>query len=108
MALKEDKLIKANLIAKLKEKLNSITPLLFNRCILSLNEDSIALHQKGQGKKINIINVNSPKQGYVEQRAHEAYITSICQPKASFNLSVAAQHQEPTKDDILALNKRLF
>jgi len=46
-ALKEDKLIKANLIVKLKEKLNLITPLLFNRCILSLNEDSIALRQKG-------------------------------------------------------------
>jgi len=43
LALKEDKLVKANLIAKLKEKLNLITPLLFNRCILSLNKDSIAL-----------------------------------------------------------------
>ena len=43
LALKEDKLVKANLIAKLKEKLNLTTPLLFNRCILSLNEDSITL-----------------------------------------------------------------
>jgi len=43
-AFKEDKLVKANLIAKLKEKLNLITPLLFNKCILSLNKDSIALH----------------------------------------------------------------
>ena len=60
-ALKEDKLIKINLITKLKKKLNSTTPLLFNRCILSLNKDSIALRQKGQGKKINIININSPK-----------------------------------------------
>jgi len=42
-ALKEDKLVKANLIAKLKEKLSLITLLLFNGCILSLNEDSIAL-----------------------------------------------------------------
>jgi len=44
LALKEDKLVKANLIAKLKEKLNLTTLLLFNRCILSLNEDSIALY----------------------------------------------------------------
>jgi hypothetical protein len=66
LALKEDKLVKANLMAKPKEKLNSTTPLLFNGCILSLNEDSITLRQKGQGKKINVINVNSPKQGYVE------------------------------------------
>jgi len=77
LALKEDKLVKANLIAKLKEKLNLTTLLLFNRCILSLNKDSIALSQKGQSKKINVINVNSLKQGYVEQRACGAYITSI-------------------------------
>jgi len=106
-ALEEDELVKANLMAKPKEKLNSTTPLLFNGCILSLNEDSIALRQKGQGKKIDVINVNSPKQGYVEQRARGAYVASICQPEASFDLSVAAQHQEPTKDDVLALNKRL-
>jgi hypothetical protein len=54
------------MIAKLKEKLNLTTPLLFNRCILSLNKDSIILCQKSQGKKIDIININSPKQGYVE------------------------------------------
>src|SRR6266571_8495380 len=92
-------------MAKPKEKLNLTTLLLFNGCILSLNEDSIALRQKGQGKKINVINVNSPKQGYVEQRARGAYVVSICQPEASFDLFVAAQHQEPTKDDVLALNR---
>ena len=43
LALKEDKLVKANLIAKPKEKLNLITPLLFIRYILSLNKDSITL-----------------------------------------------------------------
>ena len=46
LALKEDKLVKANLIAKLKEKLNLIILLLFNGCTLSLNKDSIILHQK--------------------------------------------------------------
>jgi hypothetical protein len=45
-ALKEDELVKANLIVKPKEKLNSITLLLFNGCILSLNKDFIALYQK--------------------------------------------------------------
>ena len=77
-------------MVKPKEKLNSTTPLFFNGCILSLNKDSIALHQKGQGKKINIINVNSLKQGYMEQRVHGAYVASICQPEASFDLSIAA------------------
>src|SRR6266702_4296588 len=104
LALKENELVKANLMAKPKEKLNLTTPLLFNGCILSLNEDSIVFCQKGQGKKIDVINVNSPKQGYVEQRARGAYVASICQPEASFDLFVAAQHQEPTKDDVLALN----
>src|ERR1700679_357206 len=44
LTLKKDKLVKANLIVKLKEKLNLITLLLFNGCILSLNKDSIALY----------------------------------------------------------------
>ena len=44
LALKEDELVKANLIAKPKEKLNLITLLLFNRYILSLNKDSITLY----------------------------------------------------------------
>jgi hypothetical protein len=47
LALKEDELVKANLIVKLKEKLNLITLLLFNGCILCLNKNSITLCQKG-------------------------------------------------------------
>jgi hypothetical protein len=46
-ALKEDKLVKINLIVKPKEKLNLTTLLLFNGCIISLNKGSIALCQKG-------------------------------------------------------------
>jgi len=46
-ALKEDELVKANLMAKPKEKLDSKILLLFNGCILSLNKDFIALCQKG-------------------------------------------------------------
>src|SRR6266576_5462457 len=47
LTLKENKLVKVNLIVKLKEKLNLIILLLFNRYILSLNENFIALCQKG-------------------------------------------------------------
>ena len=43
-ALKEDELVKVNLIVKLKEKLNSTILLFFNGCILSLNKDFITLH----------------------------------------------------------------
>jgi hypothetical protein len=44
LTLKENKLVKVNLIAKLKEKFNLITLLLFNGYILSLNKDSIVLY----------------------------------------------------------------
>jgi hypothetical protein len=43
-ALKEDELVKANLIIKPKERSNLTTLLLFNGCILSLNKDFIALY----------------------------------------------------------------
>lgn len=47
------------------------------------------------------------KQAYLEQRARGAYIATICQPEAAFDLSVAAQYQNPGTDEIKALNKRL-
>ena len=106
-ALEEDELAKAKLLAKPKEKLDSTTPLIFNGCILSLNEGVISLQQKGQGKKIDVVDEKEPQPKYREQRARAAYLASICQPEASFDLSVAAQHQEPDDQDILALNNRL-
>jgi hypothetical protein len=49
------------------------------------------------------------KKQYVTQRARDAYLTSICQSEASFDLSHAAQFIESTfsSDDIISLNKRL-
>lgn len=44
---------------------------------------------------------------YVQQRARGAYIASICQPEAAYDLSVAAQAQRPTNQEIDRLNKRL-
>ena len=69
---------------------------------------TIHLTQKDQGKKSRQVNEKgeNPKQEYLEQRARGAYIASICQPEAAYE-SVAAQHQEPTKADICALNRRL-
>ena len=46
--------------------------------------------QASDKQEIDVVNIKSPKQGYVEQRARGAYIASICQPEASFDLSVAA------------------
>lgn len=46
-------------------------------------------------------------QSYIQQSARGAYLALICQPEASFDLSVAAQHKQPTKVDLARLNKRL-
>ncbi len=43
---------------------------------------------------------------YIAQRAREAYLASICQSQASFDLSHAAQFIEMTSDDINVLNCR--
>jgi hypothetical protein len=54
----------------------------------------IHLTQKDQERKIQPVNKkkDNPQQEYLEQRARGVYIASICQPEASFDLSVAAQH----------------
>ncbi len=49
----------------------------------------------------------SPKEQYLAQRARGAYIASVCQPEASFDLSRVAQTVEFPPDDIALLNKRL-
>ena len=49
----------------------------------------------------------STKDQYVAQRARGAYVATMTQPEASFDLSIAAQTTEPTEDDVKALNKRL-
>lgn len=109
-SLEDAELTKANFTAKPKQKLEMNTPLLFNGCILGIEDGNLTIRQKDQGKKINVIREDDQQatQQYIEQRARGAYIASICQPEASFDLSIAAQHQDPTKEDIKALNKRLI
>jgi hypothetical protein len=107
--LENDELTKANLSAKPKEVLCSNTPLIFNGCILTQHEDAMELRQKEQAKKLKLVDAKSEnfKHEYMEQRARGAYIATICQPEAAFDLSVAAQHQNPTESEATALNKRL-
>ncbi|KAK1914047.1 hypothetical protein P3342_007293 [Pyrenophora teres f. teres] len=71
-------------------------------------EAILNLKQKGQGGKIKLVDIKAydRAQQYTEQRPR-AYIASTCQPEASFDLSVAAQAQQPSDEDIKALNKRL-
>ena len=47
------------------------------------------------------------KDQYIAQRAGGAYIASVCQPEASFDLSYAAQVINLGEDDAKALNERL-
>ncbi|EFQ88793.1 hypothetical protein PTT_15200, partial [Pyrenophora teres f. teres 0-1] len=59
---------------------------------------------KKQGEKLeSAVDMKS----YVQQRARGAYIATICQPEASFDLAAAAQATEPTKEEISRLNKRI-
>jgi hypothetical protein len=55
--------------------------------------------------KIRIMLIS--KKQYIAQRTREAYLISICQSKASFDLFRAAQSTNIISDDIIALNKRL-
>ena len=51
-------------------------------------------------------NLSSQEQ-YIAQRALGAYIASMSQPEATFDLSYAAQSIHPQPTDITALNKHL-
>ncbi|CAE7034277.1 hypothetical protein PTTW11_11401 [Pyrenophora teres f. teres] len=110
-SLKEKKIQKAEFRSKPKSILIPETQLDFNRCTLTIdaNKPILDLRQKGQGGKINLVDAkaHNSAQQYTEQRARGAYIASTCQPEASFDLSVAAQAQQPSDEDMKALNKRL-
>ena len=110
-SLEEKKLEKAQFRSKPKTILTSKLQLDFNGCTLTREGDNGILHlkQKGQGGKIRLVDskAHDRAQQYTEQRARGAYIASTCQPEASFDLSVAAQAQQPSDEDIRILNKRL-
>jgi hypothetical protein len=105
----DEQLKKAAFSAKPKEMLTPSNPLIFNGGIVTLEGHNLILRQKGQAKNLALVETDVPttKQQYVEQRARGAYIASICQPEACFDLSTAAQHQDPTGDDVKALNRRI-
>ena len=108
--LEDNELQKAKLSAKPRDELSPTSNLIFNGCVLTqASDDTMILLQKDQGKKLQLVNAKEDdyQQQYLEQRARGAYIASTCQPEASYDLSVAAQHQNPTEDDIRALNKRI-
>ncbi|KAF7565969.1 hypothetical protein PtrM4_054030 [Pyrenophora tritici-repentis] len=109
-SLEEKKIQKAEFRSKPKARLTLDVQLDFDGCTLTIDaSQALNLRQKGQGGRIRLVDVKAPDraQQYTEQRARGAYIASTCQPEASFDLSVAAQAQQPSDEDIKALNKRL-
>jgi hypothetical protein len=110
--LEEKELAEAKFSAKPKDTLSPGSLLIFNGCVLTQKEGDVTveLRQKDQGKRLKPINHKSKdfKHTYIEQHTRGAYITTICQPEATFDLSIAAQHQDPAEADVNTLNKRVM
>jgi hypothetical protein len=113
---------KAGFLAKGRERLTTNHDLKFNGGIIHLENDGITLTQERQCKNLKIVNSKnttttssrgtirqdlSIKDQYIAQRVRGAYIASVCQPEAAYDLSVAAQTVELAEKDLKALNKRI-
>jgi hypothetical protein len=122
--MEEDELQKAKFTAKPREKLTREHPLKFNGCTITLmDSNNLALTQTRQCENLRVVNPSKstdivssrgvvrkdvdPKGQYVAMRVRGAYIATICQPEASFDLSHAAQVTDPQVEDVKYLNKRL-
>ncbi|KHJ31689.1 hypothetical protein EV44_g3301 [Erysiphe necator] len=91
----ENEIKKAKLIAKDRK------PSLKNLKLVQPHPTDI-LNSRGKLRK-----ASSTHDQFVAQRARGAYIASVCQPEASFDLSFAAQAVRLNNTDINSLNKRL-
>ncbi len=113
---------KAGFLAKERECLTSTKGIKFNGGIIQLQDDGITLTQERQCGNLGLVSTKSTnttssrgtvrenlstKEQYIAQRARGAYIASVCQPEATFDLSTAAQAINPDEKDVKALNKRL-
>jgi Reverse transcriptase (RNA-dependent DNA polymerase) len=123
-ATEETKLQKSKLLSKPREQLTQLHALKFNGGLITLEADgSILLNQERQCENIQLVDMESKdlkgargavrknvdlKDQYVAQRARGAYVATVSQPEAAFDLSFAAQAVgPPTKDQVDQLNKRL-
>jgi hypothetical protein len=115
----------AKIMIKIREQLISNNLLKFNDTRIERvdSNDAIYFRQETHIQDIQLINLIEStiitsardkiramlifRDQYIAQRAREAYLTSICQSEASFDLFHAAQSTEMSSDDINALNKRL-
>ena len=109
-------------MTKDQEHLTSSHPLKFNGAQIKLDSEGIVLTKKSHiGDILPVTNRDadstslrgitrkklSRKEQYWAKRARGAYIASVCQPEASFNLLQVAKTVKFLLDDIALLNKRL-
>ena len=123
-AEEEKQLRKEKLMAKDRERLTVKQPIKFSGGYIKRNTDgSIYLSQEKQCKNLRLVTLKeptdlvsargqvrkavTPKDQHVAQRARGAYIATVSQPEAAFDLSFAAQSVNPKEDDAKLLNKRL-
>jgi hypothetical protein len=121
---KKKAIINVKIMIKSRNNLDSNFSLKFNDTIIERqeNDSDIYLRQISQFEHLQLIqNVDIAitsskekirfalisKEQYVTQRARNAYVASICQSKASFDLSFAVQSIEISSENITTLNKRL-
>lgn len=123
-AAEEKQLLEAKLSAKDREKLTKTTPIKFNGGYVKQDTTgNIHLNQEKHCKNLSLVVLKTPidlfssrgkirkavtpKDQYIAQRARGAYIATVCQPEAAFDLSFAAQVINPREEDAKILNKRL-
>ncbi|RFU35709.1 hypothetical protein B7463_g538, partial [Scytalidium lignicola] len=104
--LEQEQLKKANFLAKEHKTLTTGKGIKFNEGIIQLNDIRISLTQERYSQGTVRQNLTTKEQ-YIAQYAQGAYITSVCQPEASYDLSVAAQAIDLNQEDVKSLNKRL-
>jgi hypothetical protein len=122
VAEEERELLKVGFLTKEREELTTTNPIKFNRGQLTQKGNSLTLTQGQHCENLRAVSLETTdltsargvvrkqiptKEQYVAQRARGAYVATVCQPEATFDLSTAAQVTEPTNDDIKKLNKRL-
>jgi hypothetical protein len=121
--IEEEIIHSAKIMIKSREQLISDNSLKFNDIrIERVENDTIYFRQETHIQEIQLMQLIESiitsvrdkirvmlilRDQYIAQRIREAYLISICQSEAFFDLSHAAQSIEMSSDDINVLNKRL-
>jgi hypothetical protein len=123
VAKEEKKLREIGFLTKEREELITKNPIKFNGGYLTMKGATLTLTQQQYCENLEAVSSEAvdlissqgmtrkqvpTKAQYVAQRVRGAYIATISQPEAAFDLSSAAQITDPTDNDIRKLNKRLL